>query len=585
MQSEYEHEQLIDDIPMANVISFQEWQTLKQYGNITKGYSQFLEEELDMAVVFFDEKMEYVDYLERKKVEDIIPVFVLLPRFFWEDQQDRIPTDFLPHLRIQDRIKILETSRDYWNNLQNRVLSENFLYKCDMIPREEQIPILDFFKEKMQADHKIRGILQAAPGVGKTILSIKIASMYQAMTLVITPNQVLCDQWLEAILEFTDLKEEDIGVLQGSDISKIEEEMQNKSIVIIKIQSLYSQIKHNHIMNLQRLYRGIDLVVYDEAHNSGAATSYAKTSSLFLTSNILGLSATPYRKGLNSFLMQTSIGEIIYKAEHQNLIPDIEIHNIWTEFTPQENARLVGARGDYIIFLGIFNSLMKNKDIYFAYLSDIVAWNLSQNHNIVVLFPTIFMQEKLLENIESRHPSIVNQVLLLKGKTKQDSLELVKEERRLLMQGFKEYKESLDIQVKAKEIKRKEVTELVKERRKEINTKIEFLKEHSLDLYKRKIKEASVIVSNYQLLSAGFDKPQMSNLILGGAPRIGKISVIQSIGRITRIHEGKNQPLVQYFVPSKFIEFQKSTSIILTKNIQIQYPDARFKYVGFEAIS
>jgi hypothetical protein len=74
----------------------------------------------------------------------------------------------------------------------------------------------------------------------------------------------------------------------------------------------------------------------------------------------------------------------------------------------------------------------------------------------------------------------------------------------------------------------------------------------------------------------------MSNIIFGGAPRIGKISVIQSIGRITRLHEGKNNPLVQYFIPSKFLDIQKSTGVILNRNIRVQYPDAKFKYIGFE---
>ncbi len=192
------------------------------------------------------------------------------------------------------------------------------------------------------------------------------------------------------------------------------------------------------------------------------------------------------------------------------------------------------------------------------------------------------MQEKLLESIQTRHPDIAESILLLKGKTKQDSLELVKTERKLLMTEFKEFKEELNVEVKAKKIKRKEANDLTKERRSKIDSQIEFLKDHSLDLYKTKIKEAPVIVSNYNLLSAGFDKANLSNIIFGGAPRIGKISVIQSIGRITRKFEDKNHPLVQYFIPSKFIEYQKSTGIILSKNIRVQYTDAKFKYIGFE---
>jgi predicted helicase len=190
--------------------------------------------------------------------------------------------------------------------------------------------------------------------------------------------------------------------------------------------------------------------------------------------------------------------------------------------------------------------------------------------------------EKLQKNIQERHPEVAQQVLLLKGKTKQDSLDLVKEERKKIMLEYKEYKIELDDKVKAKEIKRKEAQESIKARRKEIDAHIEYLKEHSLDIYKARVKESNIIISNYNLLSAGFDKPQLSNIIFGAAPRVGKISVIQSIGRITRKFEGKLNPLVQYFVPSTFLDFQKSTGVILNRNIKVQYPDANFKYIGFQ---
>jgi hypothetical protein len=233
------------------------------------------------------------------------------------------------------------------------------------------------------------------------------------------------------------------------------------------------------------------------------------------------------------------------------------------------------------MMLGVFNSIIKNKEAYFNYLADVVQWNFSNNHNLVVLFPTIAMQEKLQEAIQTRHPSL-DKVLLLKGKTKQDSLEMVKQKRKILMAGYKEYKVDLDIQVKAKEIRRKKANLMAKEKRQEVDEQLEYFNVHALDLYKRKVKEANVIISNYNLLSAGFDKSTLSNIIFGGAPRIGKISVIQSIGRITRIHEGKNQPLVQYFIPSHLLLMNKSTTVILNKNIRVQYEDAKFKYVGFE---
>jgi hypothetical protein len=301
-----------------------------------------------------------------------------------------------------------------------------------------------------------------------------------------------------------------------------------------------------------------------------------------MTGNYLGLTAPPYRVDLNYYMLQTAIGPVIHKIEFSNETPDVEIHNVYTEFYPNEINKLKSMQGDYNIFLGVFGSLMKNKILYFEYLADIVAWNYSQGHNIVVLFPTIVLMENLQNQIQIRHPDIFDKVLLLKGKTKQDSLDLVKIERKKIMQEYKEYKEDLDLKVKNKEIKRKEATALTKERRAEIDTKVEYLKKHALDLYKERVKEREIIISNYNLLSAGFDKAILSNIIFGGAPRMGKISVIQSIGRVTRKHPDKKKPLVQYFIPSTFLDFQNSTGVILNRNIKIQYPDANFKYVGFQ---
>lgn len=586
-QAEHELDELTDRIPIPNVVTFEDWNTLKQYGQISKGFDKFAKEELDDVCVYYDSEMQFIDYLERREVEEITPAFVLLPRFFWEHHLDTLPLDYIPHMKVQDRIKILNhIESGYWTNLQGRASVGLDLLKCKATPREEQKPALDFFIDKMQTEHKFRGILQAAPGVGKTAMSIILAARLRAKTLIVVPNEVLQDQWMEAILGFTDLTEEDIGIIQGSDIQKIDKDIfsseHDKVIYIVKIQSLYSQIKRNDIRHLQNLYRYIDMVVYDEVHGTGGATNYSKTTSVFFTPNILGLTATPYRTKINEYMLKVAIGGVAFRIEHDNLTPDIEIHSVYVEFSEGEKNRLRTIGQDYIMYLGMFGSMMKTKNQYFEYLADVVAWNHSQGHNIVVLFPTIALMENLRDQIEIRHPELHEHLLLLKGKTKADSLDLVKIERKKLMSEYKAFKERQDELVKAKTIKRKDANLAIKARRAEIDKEIDYLKENALSLYKSKVKDAGIIISNYNLLSAGFDKSNMSNIIFGGPPRVGKISVIQSIGRVTRIHEGKKQPLVQYFIPRYFLESHKSTGIILSKNIKVQYADAKFKYIGFD---
>jgi len=560
-----------------NLVTFNDWQILKQTG-LTKGFANFSPEELDNIAVFYTDNLEFLDYLERKEIENITPAYVLVPRFFWE-MHDYPGLEEASGIDRDERLKIFNTHRRETRfRLETRMMQEIQLFKFNATPRPEQQPVLDTFIEIFNRKHSLRGILQAAPGFGKTITAIKAVHGFRAQSIIIVPNEVLQDQWKEAILEFTDLTEDQIGIIQGSDLNKIE----LKSINIVKIQSLYSQIKRNKIWELLKIYNYIDFVIYDECHNSGAATGYAKTSSLFLTPNIIGLSATPYRDGINKYMLESAIGEVIAKPEHNNLSPDVEVHNVYVPFSQGETNRLKTIGQDYVMFLGMFNAMMKSKQTYFEYLADVVAWNYQNKYNIVILFSTIALMEKLQEQLYLRHPDLKEKILLLKGKTKEDAMTLVKAERKVIMEEYKLFKERKDQDVKDKKIKRKEYQEIVKKRRKEIDEHIDYLKEHALDLYKQKVKSSEIIISNYNLLSAGFDKPQLSNIIFGAAPRVGKISVIQSIGRITRKYSDKNKPLVQYFVPSAFFEFKKSTGVILSNNIKIQYPDAKIRYIGFK---
>ena len=79
-----------------------------------------------------------------------------------------------------------------------------------------------------------------------TYISIHIGSMVGAQVMVIVPNNLLKEQWVSAICEFTDLEEDDIGIVHGSDIAKITKKgHMTKPVVICLIQSLDSQLKRN----------------------------------------------------------------------------------------------------------------------------------------------------------------------------------------------------------------------------------------------------------------------------------------------------------------------------------------------------
>ena len=315
---------------------------------------------------------------------------VVLPKFFIQNNYE----DLAIHQIGDDIIK----RQAQVNNQEYTKIT----YDVKFEPRPEQQIVFDTFLDIFKKTGKINGILQARPGVGKTFMSIKLSSIIGYKTLCIVPNSILEDQWVDEISNFTGLSKDKIGIIQGSDIAKIEKNnILDNDIIVVKIQTLLSQLKRINLIELEEFYSRIGLVFYDECHQSGAAESYAKTAIIFKTDNIIGLSATPFVKGINDFLMTNSVGEVLVDLDHQNLIPTVTLHNIYVDFTPQEIQRLTYAKTDYIRFLATHNMILESKDDYLKHIADWVEYRHKTDHITAVLFATnkmVFKMEKILRD-------------------------------------------------------------------------------------------------------------------------------------------------------------------------------------------
>lgn len=553
----------------------------KRY-KLDKGIKEFNIEDLDQAVIFFDSDHKYIDP-SRFEFERIIPSYVLIPRFLWFNNYDKL----LNFRRFMSNTNEVISFEDIMNLEEEKVkeylkeeLISNGMFTAEV--RKNQRPIIEFL-EKYYLEHDfLNGILQAKPGTGKTFVSIYMSQFYKK-TIFFVPKEILADQFKKEILNFTSYKEEDIKIIEGSDIAQIKKDISEGKIFIGKIQSVLSQIKRIPVQELIEIYKEFDFVVYDECHSAGAA-GYSKVLSLFRTPHILGLSATPFRRGINEFILQNSIGEVIYEADAEVLTPDIQIFRIpdkdFAEFTEKEKNTLKLKRRDYIQFLTFFNMFLSTKNKYFDYLADWVNYCRYQNHESVILFSTNKMANKMAKFIEDKYPNL-DKPLVLVGDSKKDAINLAKQENKILREKIKEIKAELDIRVKNKELKRKEANEILKKER-EANKRLQELNiKKALDIYNKKIKEAKIIISNFNLLREGFDKPRLSHVIFG-SPIIGKISVVQTLGRITRLStEDKPKPLAQFFMHDIFLEQNKNTLQIIRNNVLSTYPEASFKYEGF----
>jgi superfamily II DNA or RNA helicase len=582
----------VSEISYQNFIPYQVWLDILNRADISRGIQNFNSDEVNLLVNCYDKNLKYLDMQKIEEFEVIVPDWVLVPKFFWIRNIEKLK-DLNAYLDLEPKLKQFQKElKDYDKEVINQ---KPRIYKSKIIPREEQIPAFKIL-EKLRYDKNelFNGIIKATPGFGKTVLTVHLINLLNFQKpIIIVPKDILTRQWEEAFLQFSDLKKEDIYLLEGSDPETIINGIKNSKVIIAKVQSLLSQLKRIPYNDLYKIYQEIDLFVFDECHGSGAQ-GYGKVSSIFKTNNIIGLTATPYRRGISDFLLQNSIGDVIFESNHKNYHPKIEIFNLNSdentplEFSKKEIQTLGwAAKNDYIKFLTFYNMFLYNRDFYFDYLAKWTKYQRSLGHVSVILFTTIKMIDKFIEHYinqftEEEYANLPEDEKPLKliGNSKIDSQNLAKAKNRELRAELKIYKEILNQRVKDKEIKRKEANELYKTRsiasKEEQNQNLE----HALEIYEQKIKSSKVLVSNYGLLSAGFDKEDLSHIIFG-SPIIGKVTVLQSIGRIVRVAENKRFPLVQFFFTSTFLKYQPNASMILKNNIMSEFDESEFEYKGF----
>lgn len=550
-----------------NIIHSQDWEYLKTQPPFWTKYN---------GSIPFDDRDQAV-----LKIGDA----VVLPKFFIKNNLPELLVDHVGN-HIVKHNKIDEIHIGHSSTLT--VISE---------PRPEQIEAFQIITKTFQETGNISGIIKAAPGWGKTFLGIKTASILKQKVLYIVPNDILEGQWVDSIIQFSNLNKEDIGIIQGSDIvSMITKGVFSKDVVVCKVQSLLSQVKTLDLHYLEELYSCFGLVFYDEAHVSGSAEGFSKTSYIFKTNNIIGLTATPYRAGLNEFLLLNAMGEMFYESDHQNLVPTISLHNAHVEFNQKEISRLMFSKVDYIRFLATYNMILAEKDEYFNYLADWVVFRYQQGYKTAVLFSTNKMVEKLAKILVFRGYDAG----VLTGQTESE-VKVYKDyisngDYELYLSLFKEVfpRKKTIPQIKPKDGKY-EITKPFKENIEKINTYINsthLINETNIitiltidvsPLSDRQImKEKPIIISNFKMLSAGYDDSRLS-CILFGSPLIGKVPVIQSLGRVTRINLEKIQEVMgQFFFTNNFTTHFPDMMHILVNNIKVQYPDAKFLWEGFE---
>jgi len=177
----------------------------------------------------------------------------------------------------------------------------------NIIPRSET--------QKLAIDYMIkndRGIIQLAPGVGKTVISIYVICKRKKKAIILVHRDALADQWESRFLQFTNCSKDDLGRLTSSTF----QDDLKKPIIIGTVQTFLSLLKRKREQFLIALNNAnVGVFIGDEVHTSVGAPTFSECSIHIPSSCTFGLSATPYRFDGNVDIIEYHLGSIFKDAD------------------------------------------------------------------------------------------------------------------------------------------------------------------------------------------------------------------------------------------------------------------------------
>jgi len=201
-----------------------------------------------------------------------------------------------------------------WENLDFEVVERTrsdfpkVRVKCKATPRD----VVQREAHQALLEHG-NGVLSLACGKGKTVVSIMAWCDLGVPALIVVHTKDLMKQWKERILEFTSLREEDIGIYQGK-----KEDWEDKPVCIAMLKTLAIRSKDYELPPGFQKRWGV--VIYDEVHNIGAPFFHdCAAVGLGLR---WGLSATHEREDGLDALYKYHLGPVVYENLEQDIIPE-----------------------------------------------------------------------------------------------------------------------------------------------------------------------------------------------------------------------------------------------------------------------
>ncbi len=239
-------------------------------------------------------------------------------------------------------------------------------------PYDDQIfPSEPKFKQgQLEAIEKIishrQGIINAAPGKGKTVIGLGAISKLKARTLIIVDKKNIAQQWIDRGKEHFDL---DVGFI-GDGV------WDEKFITVALQQTLWSRFEKLD----KKFWNSFSVVIADECHHLSSNT-LQQIVSRFPAAYRIGLSATPGKTPAKERLSELILGPILYEDHSLDVSPKVIKRYTGFEFDYQPTEK-IGRKVKRNNYQMLVKELVQDKERNLLVASDIIK-NV-ENCNLIV---------------------------------------------------------------------------------------------------------------------------------------------------------------------------------------------------------
>ncbi len=393
--------------------------------------------------------------------------------------------------------------------------------------------------------HK-QGIIQAVPGAGKTILALKMITQKleenpNLKVLIVCPRLTLIQQWIDATLEYSNIKRSEIYEVSSNNESRAYVCAQDKISKYKIFISTFHQIKQ--FFNECGWKEHEWFLIVDEMHNTTENYKFPSNPIIYK----LGLSATPKKKGKDS---DFNLGGIVYSYSFSQALTD--------KIILDPVIKIVFYSVNKQLFKKIQNEKDATVDLVESAYDDFLP-----DEEIEMEHKEFIKHQKMHEQNPDEEPDVFTSKNV-------DFIGI----QRLLEEQFNIGKDnSLQTLVFVNRIKKADLlNQMLAEKfsekvSKSYHSKSEnYNTKNNFNDLKRQFAEGKFnILISVGTLGEGIDFPYASHGIIA-SPIYNPTSFVQKVGRLLRAYKDHKKAVLYYYVPSELI-----TRLLTDEKIEPNY--------------